>query len=310
LSEQRGGGGYHGGMRQAILRWVLYFGAILVVGPLGAALVSPLRNPAGGADATPLVSTVPPGGLLAALGALGLALLTGILTARLVRSVRAGMIAAGLVLVWVAFSSAETDDLLRAARSVAPLWVLSLEGAVLGLALVASALVLVLFGGRQSDDDVDHAAQSTQAQQGITEPRLSIRQQFMGEQFLLVIGAGFLAGGVAAAFVAVTPLKGQAIGAAILGSVCAGLAGRLVNQKMPLPALFVPVALLAVAGPIAGALLAGAGEAGLRDVYRGTVFPLAHILPLDWVAGAFLGIPLGVSWAASMMEKHPATATT
>jgi len=39
----------------------------------------------------------------------------------------------------------------------------------------------------------------------------------------------------------------------------------------------------------------------------GDLFTLAMPMPLDWLAGAFWGIPIGLSWAESMVEK-PATA--
>ena len=37
---------------------------------------------------------------------------------------------------------------------------------------------------------------------------------------------------------------------------------------------------------------------------QGDAFPLAMLMPFDWLAGAFWGIPIGLSWADSMVESH------
>ena len=62
---------------------------------------------------------------------------------------------------------------------------------------------------------------------------------------------------------------------------------------------------LAAIGPVAS--LAFHGSAGvLRAAYSGNYFGLASPLALDWVAGALLGLPLGLSWSGSMIEKRHA----
>jgi hypothetical protein len=34
------------------------------------------------------------------------------------------------------------------------------------------------------------------------------------------------------------------------------------------------------------------------------MFTLSWIAPLDWIAGGLIGVPLGVSWAASLIDKR------
>jgi hypothetical protein len=234
--------------------------------------------------------------------ALLLALAMGVITARLIGSVRAGMISAGLVLIWPAFASAEVDDVLRAAGSVRPLGVLALEGGILmALGLVIALLLMILGGAHVTGDDPhEYSLPEDAASDG---PR-SMAGRLLGTQVLLASGAGILAGGAAAFFVAATPLKGQALGAAIVGALAASVAARLVDLRAPLPGLLIPIFVLAVLGPLSGIFLSGS----LASVYAGTMFPLALIAPMDWLAGAFFGIPLGVAWAASMVDKrvHPA----
>lgn len=297
-------------MIHATLRWALYFTAILVAGPIAASLIAPLRGPGGATEATVLTSTAPLAGILAIVVAAAIAAVMGVVTARLVQSMRAGMIAAGLVLIWVAFESARMDDMVRAWRSAQPLWLAAGEGIIVGALLIGVAALVVLVGGRGGgDDEAGHAHGA--------KPVPIARRLFgsnMAES-IMAVGAGVLAGGAAAFFVAVTPLKGQAIAAAIVGSLTAAAAGRLIEHRAPLVLLMIPPAILAVLGPALGALLAGAGiGAGSADsgivgtVYRGGLFPLAYITPLDWLAGALPGVPLGVAWAASMVEKRSAPA--
>ena len=71
-----------------------------------------------------------------------------------------------------------------------------------------------------------------------------------------------------------------------------------------MPMLVIPIAVLAIVGPLSGEALASSGV--VATTYKGNLFPLANISALDWIAGGLLGIPLGVAWAGSMIEKrHP-----
>ncbi len=126
-------------------------------------------------------------------------------------------------------------------------------------------------------------------------------QAFRNPALAMAIPIAVVAGGIAAAFIAGSPLKGQAVAAAVVGGIAAGAAIRLFDLHTPVPAMFVAIAALATLGPLSGVVMAGSGV--VSATYRGTLFPLAWILPLDWIAGGLLGIPLGVAWAASMMEK-------
>jgi hypothetical protein len=59
---------------------------------------------------------------------------------------------------------------------------------------------------------------------------------------------------------------------------------------------------LAIVGPISGAI--AQSSTIVADMYAGNLMPLAAPLPLDWVAGFFVGVPMGLGWAASMIEKR------
>ena len=59
--------------------------------------------------------------------------------------------------------------------------------------------------------------------------------------------------------------------------------------------------LVSVLGPAAGAILQGSDI--VEASYANGLFPLARITPLHWLAGVWMGAPLGGAWAASMLEK-------
>ena len=126
-----------------------------------------------------------------------------------------------------------------------------------------------------------------------------------GQASLIVIPISLFAAAVAAWFIGVSPLKGQAVFAAIAAGVLGAAAGRLADVRVALPMLVIPIAALAVVGPFASSVpgVTGGPPAVVATAYRGTLFPLANISALDWIAGGLLGIPLGVAWAGSMIEK-------
>lgn len=280
-------------MPRAATRWIIYAVAVLAFGPLAGGLTAWLRSPDGGGDATPFVSTAPALGVAAALAALGIALFVGVIAARLVGA-RSGMSAAGLVLAWAAWRTGTIDQIIRGNGSGGVLWRLAVEGAILGLAVIVIAYVLEAVGrGGGADAEPGRAGSAA----------LPARDALSLRAMVGPAAAGLIAGGVAAWFIAQTPLKGQAVAAAIVGSMCAAAAGRLIDPRAALATLALPITLLAILGPLTGMVM-GATPSLLIAGRNGTLFPLANILPLDWIAGGLLGIPLGVSWAASLIEKR------
>lgn len=292
-------------MRNAVTRWTIYFAALLVVGPLAGSLTAALRTPTGSTEATALVSSSPILGLGAAVAAVVLAGLVGLVAVRLV-NVHSGMTAAGLVLAWATWRTGTVDELIRAARSDAPLVRLAFEGGIFGILGVALAALLVA-AARPSDPEAPaepppRKGMKPRPPAADASLRERLRRAFPRAEAAAGIGAGLLAGAAAAWLIAQEPLKGQALAAAVVGGVAAGVVGRLVDSRTPILGFFIAMATLAIAGPITGMLIAPRGGA-FAAVNTGTLFPLAVPLPLDWIAGALLGIPLGAAWAASMVEK-------
>jgi len=65
------------------------------------------------------------------------------------------------------------------------------------------------------------------------------------------------------------------------------------------------MAVLCAIGPATALAVNTAPGSLLKSAYDGTYFPLAAPLAFDWIAGAFLGVPIGIGWASAMIDKHP-----
>lgn len=263
-------------MKAAFVRWTIYLTALFVIGPLAGLLTGALRNVDGGTNATPLVSSNPALGVAAAVGAIAIAVLVGAVGARLM-GVGPGFSAAGLVLAWVAWRTGEVNELIRSAQSSSPLVSLAIEGLLMGVLALLAACGIAWIAQRQIEDPP---------------------HRYFGARPLPALAAGFIGAGIGAWLVAVTPLKGQAVAAAVVSAIFGAAAGRLVDLEAPLPLLAVPTLLWAAVGPLTGFITKG--SAVVPAAYAGALFPTANITPLDFVAGVFLGAPVGISWAASL----------
>ena len=285
-------------MKQTATRWSVHLLALVALGPLAGLLVASLRAADGGPDATLLVCTTPAAGLLAGIGALAIAGLIAIVGARLVDA-RAGLFAAGIVLAWAAARSGRVDIILMHTQSSAPLVRLALEGVLVGAGSVLIAIVAYAVGkpSAQTGDAPDARPPLGAALAG------SFRRAVAGPGLLVALPVAIVAGGAGAWLIAATPMKGQTIGAAVAAGVLAGAAGRVADQRSPAQMLCLAIAILAALGPLS-AFVFQRGANPVDAAYAGSLFALARIAPLDWVAGGLIGVPIGVSWAGSMIDKR------
>lgn len=297
-------------MPQSIIRWTIYLLCLLVLGPAAGAMTGALRAVDGGHAATPLVCAHPAAGLGAGLAAMLIALVVGLAAARL-SGIGPGMSSAGLVLAWASWQTGTVDQLIRTAHSGEPLVQLAVEGLIFGIGGMAIAYMVWVVAKPEPEPGAKGTAARPVLPADIAAGRLAARAAataliatFKGKGGAVALAVAVVIGGAAAWFIGVSPLKGQAIAAAVAAAAFGAAAGRLVEFTAPMPALFLAVAALAVLGPISGVVTAGSGIGAVQQSYAGTLFPLANICPLDWIAGGLLGIPLGVAWAGSMVEKR------
>lgn len=267
-------------MTRTLITWMCILVAAFLVGPAAGWLAGSLRAPDGGTDASGLLSQTPLLGLAKMIGVVLLAGGMGVAAARVV-SARTGLFCAGLVLAWGAWRAGRVDEILRAAQSPAPLWTLSIEAAVLGAAALIAGLAILKAGRADQRDRAD----------GVTS-----RSALVGMAVALAVG------GVAAFVVAKGEMVGQTFAAACAAGLFGATVGRAVRHSAPMASFLAAGAVLAVAGPAAGALASGGHV--IFDLYSGHLLPLARPMPLDWLAGVFIGVPIGASWAASMVEHH------
>jgi hypothetical protein len=223
---------------------------------------------------------------------MGIAGLAGLAAARLTNA-RTAMTTVGLVLAWAAYRAGDVESILRAAHSPAPLWRLAVEGAVFGVFAVALMLGIHAITPR------DHQESAPIVAPGFGK---TFRAVVGGPGVVPAVVAAMVAGAAVVWIVANSGMKGQTLGAAVVAGLVGAAVGRLVDNRVPASAFLLPGAILAVVGPAAAAMALG-GDI-VATVNRGGLFPVARVMPLDWIAGAFLGVPIGLAWTASMVDKR------
>ncbi|RMH29673.1 MAG: hypothetical protein D6693_01690 [Planctomycetota bacterium] len=271
-------------MRQTILRWALLAVAVFAVGPALAWLTGLVGDGHGGRATTLFVSSTLPASAVLGLAAIAVA---GGLGAAVRRATGAGfgLFCAGAALAWPAFVGATVEDAVRYAQSPRPLYLMTAEMVLVGLAGLAAARLIV---GPVEPDPT-----------GREEP-----EELIGSRAAAGAGVSLLTALVAAWVLAREGTPGQNLATAGLASMAAVAAGRSAAPKASIIACLAGVFVVGLAGPLAGALVHGSGI--VEASYSNTLLPLARVTPMTWLAGGLLGAPMGAAWAASVMERAPA----
>jgi hypothetical protein len=96
-------------------------------------------------------------------------------------------------------------------------------------------------------------------------------------------------------------LNAQALGAAVLASFFAGMAGRVAAPRLDPILIYFSIPFL---GGIAQLVIASGWSGSLPDaLVVGDIPRLACLMPLDWVAGSLIGVSMGVGWARSFIVQ-------
>ncbi len=103
---------------------------------------------------------------------------------------------------------------------------------------------------------------------------------------------------------ALTAMKGQVIAAVILGSVVAGLAGRLFSPHVQPVLLFLSPLVFGAAGHWFGLMQLDGGVSQADAAAMGLLSHLSLPMPLDYLAGTFIGAPIGYGWAKSFLQHE------
>lgn len=259
---------------RGLIALILAFAAF---GPVAGLFIGSLRGVDGGTNATLLIGQSPLGGLVAGIAAFAMAGIAGAIGSR-AAGLNIGLACAGLVLSWPAWLSGRLDEIVLVTR-VSPMPGLILEGLLVMLMLAGVLYVVRRYSTSEPDPETEggHSA------------------------IFISLSVGLAMSAVAAWLLAVEPLKGQTIGAAFVAGLVGAATSRLVFLRLPgWTAATIP-AVLAILGPLATHAIAGDVVA---DVFDRSLFRLGWLLPLDWAAGALVGIPFGLAWTDNVVQQH------
>jgi len=254
--------------------------AFAVVGPVAGLFVGSLRGIDGSGQATLLVGQSPFVGLVAGIVAFGLAAGAGAIGSR-AAGLNVGLGCAGLVLSWAAWLSGQLDEIVVVSRQ-SPMPALILEGLIVAAMLVGVVWVVRRFSSEDPEPETEVGASA----------------------IAVALTAGLAISATAAWVVAVEPLKGQTIGAAFAAGLVGAATARLVFLRLPGWTTVCIPAVLVVLGPLATQALAGSGGDVVDAVFEGTLFRLGWLMPMDWAAGALVGIPIGLAWTDGVVGQQ------
>jgi hypothetical protein len=286
-------------MSRASIRWIFYLVAVFVVGPLAGMLVASLHGLDGSTHTTLLVNASIPKGILVGVVVLAAATAMGAGCA-FITDARSGMVTTGLVLVWAAWRGGQVDEILRTAggsgNAKSALYPMAVEGAVLGAAAVLATVLIMRVARRNPDQTASPSGPTTN---GIVA---MLKKAITGEGVAIsVITTVAVTAGIAW-WLVFSEYKGQVLLGAAVAIFLGVAAGRVAGNQPPPQACMIAVGLLAALSPAAAAIAQGSDI--LATTYAGSLFPIARLAPLDWIAAGFLGAPVGLTWASSIIEKH------
>ena len=271
-------------MREAIVKYGLFYGALLVVGAIAWRLTC-LASDAGGGHGTSLLNSANVGlSIAVGIGALLIAAGMGLLASKML-SPSGGVLDMGVVLAWGAYGLGTLRQIVTAkanadtgAGTRATLTNLAIEAVFVGVAVVAAAWLIERIGRRtEPEEEAKPGAWLT----------------------TLLCGAAGSAAGVW--LVAQTGYKGQVVGAAMVGGVVGGIIAYAMDHHARLWPLIAGCAVVSVAGPVLALVTGGSDSTLHAAVISGSIHRWAQLTGLDGMAGACLGIPVGLYVAKGLL---------
>jgi hypothetical protein len=289
-------------MLKAALRWTLIIASLFGVGPLAAMLMNRLHDADGGHAVTVFLNSNLAAGLMAGGALLCAALIVGWIGSQYF-SLNTGMATAGFVLAWGRFGEGTLEEIVRRTGNGKDLPLLAAEGVL--FVLLGAAMTWLLMS-------VAHRAQTSPEVPGAASKVPLLITGSGNDKASAVLGMSVLVGALAAAGVAwllaMSTQPGQTFMAALGAALAAGAASQMLAGSKDFTlspiAPMLSLALVAVAGPVIAIVLYGQGQGLVEAVFAGKAFPLTRPISLDWVAGGMLGVPVGLGWAGSRLDKR------
>lgn len=259
--------------------------AILIVVLASAALVGStgalwLGSPRGGLGPTIFQAIEPVSASIAILIVITMASLFGILVAK-VSSSASGMFVVGFALFALAMRTQGVSEYIFSQGTAS---LLMIEAIGISLVILGSSMLIFRFGGPLKDVPFN--------QEECWDASFSPRSIGM----TLLVSLAMLP---MIWLVAVSPSKGQVIGAAVVGGiVVACLARKFIPHLQPILLFATPTAIAAVGYLVANSM-------GISDIAftQNKISPLIFPMPLEYAGGSLMGIAIGLSWGTSLAKK-------
>lgn len=282
-------------MIEPLARWTARGIALLLVGPAAAWGAGMVRASDGSGATTLLTGDSLVAGILATAIVAACAWLAAAVGAKL-GDRHEGVLNAGFVLAWVAWSSGRLGEVLRLAPEAGTFVRLAVEAAAFaGVAILALLLA-------------DRLSRRAAGDEGLSLSPAGMRGGLSGKSGVPALLVSVVAALVAAWLFARHDLPGQSLGTAFLAGIAAGVAATSVVQSMTkddrdapegstnlvVPALF-GLLIAGVAGPVLGLFVPGPGKVP-ELLARGSLPGWVLVSPVSWAAGAMIGVPVGVSF--------------
>ncbi|RPG14369.1 MAG: hypothetical protein CBB69_011935 [Phycisphaera sp. TMED9] len=237
-----------------------------------------LPGPTVGLSISPISATI--GILIALVLAFGVALIVG-------RVVNAA-VAAFVLGTGIAALSMQCGTHSDAVFAGANEFMIGIETLVWGVVVLVLAMGLMRWTGPLPDQPWNKASDA-----------FDFRKIFSG-QALRSSAAGFVM--LAAVWLLSTnDLKGQAIFAATVGGLFAGLLGRIAAPRIQPVLLFASPVIIGGLGQLQASM---AGGDGIAAFVTGTSPHLGMPMPMDFAAGSLMGVAMGLGWSRSFVEEH------
>ena len=277
-------------MGKAVARWVVVLSTLFVIGPVAAWLTGMIRGEDGGHTVTLLANSSSLRGMLLGLAVMAIAGACGGVASRVV-SRDMGLTMAGIVVAWGAWRLGTLETTVANTGDASILLRGAVEALIVGVGGAGVAAATVLSAPRGGKVVLRGSADDDKAPVGRAG----------------VVGAlvGVPAAGAVAWLVAIEPLKGQCVAAAIGAGIAAGAAAQLVASMWRVRAgVLAPVVAVmgaAVLGPIVARLM---HDQVVSDAVAHKLLGAGKPASLDWLAGALIGSPIGLAWSRSMLERE------
>jgi len=239
-----------------------------------------LGSPRGGLGPTIFQAIVPVSASIAILIVITVASLIGIILAK-VSSSASGMFVVGFALFTL---SMKTQGVTEYIFSESNIQLLMVEALGMSFLLLLSSIVMFKLGGPLKDVPFN--------QEECWDAPFSPRSIGM----TLLVSLAMLP---MIWLVAVSPSKGQVIGAAVVGGiVVACLARKFIPHLQPIFLFATPTAIAAVGYLVANSM-------GISDIAftQNKISPLIFPMPLEYAGGSIMGIAIGLSWGVSLAKK-------